>query len=84
LIAMPHQYDPRRDPVASECAANASDHCTRPRALRHTEALDRWWHARGHTSVRQWVEPYLVRNTNRGDTIWMVRSNLVGGLPPKP
>lgn len=48
--------------------------------------LDDWWHSRGYTRVTHWVveaKSSVRRGSNGPTTIWCVRSNLIGGLPPE-
>jgi hypothetical protein len=52
--------------------------------------LDHWWHSRGYTQVKHWVELTHVAKLRRhrsdiigtDSLVWCVRSNLVNGLPP--
>lgn len=54
--------------------------------------LDEWWEKAGYTTARHWIEkahPRRKANTRTsdqwvGEGIWVVRSNLIGGLPPAP
>lgn len=50
--------------------------------------LNDYWRQRGHTEVQFWIEPMRRGNwhstgTTKQAPVWCVRSNLVGGLPPK-
>jgi hypothetical protein len=55
-----------------------------PMTRGHTEDMarrvERAWHKCGHTQVRAWV---IEEPKYKGAAIWGIRSNLVGGLPPK-
>jgi hypothetical protein len=59
------------------------DHCTMGNATALAARLTRWWHERGFTNVAFWVVEEPIQMTRRGEAIWLVRSNLVGGLPPE-
>jgi hypothetical protein len=49
----------------------------------HTAArLQAYWHAQGHKTVRHWVE-HASGTRGGGHGIYVVRSNLVRGLPPR-
>jgi hypothetical protein len=86
-------YDPTRDLVSSERARGSIDLCTRTGAEQQAAALTAWWHARGFTTVRHWIEPMpkhprthvdgASRTRADAEKIWQVRSNLIGGLPPR-
>lgn len=43
--------------------------------------IQAWWHKRGFPQVRVWVEQVFGKECAR--ETWGVRSNLVGGLPPR-
>jgi len=58
------------------------DHTTKEGAEELARRLQQYWHDSGHPQVRFWVVPgtaYVLRGAARFD----VRSNLVGGLPPR-
>ena len=62
------------------------DTTTREGAEALAARLTRYWHAKGYTQVRHWAEHQRVRTAEAplfGHAIWVVRSNLVGGLPPR-
>jgi hypothetical protein len=44
--------------------------------------LDAYWHAQGHTTVRHWAVATPGRHATAAG-IWVVRSNLVRGQPPR-
>jgi hypothetical protein len=50
--------------------------------------LNAYWRQRGYTEAQHWIEPLRAGNWHGTGTkqtpIWCVRSNLIGGLPPKP
>lgn len=56
--------------------------CTLEGARRLAKELDAWWHERGYTGVRHWVESGRVGNMPSGETLFVVRCNLVRGKPP--
>jgi hypothetical protein len=72
---------PRRPPKA---AIGQRDHSTRANALALAAQLNAWWHARGYPQARFWLDPVPIRTTPRAALVWVVRNNLVNGLPPKP
>jgi hypothetical protein len=49
-------------------------------AKRIAAAITDYWRARGHNTVRAWIE--LVPTQSEGMPIYQVRSNLLNGLPP--
>jgi hypothetical protein len=57
---------------------------TRSGAERRARRLDDYWHARGHMTVQHWAEPQSGKNIPKlvGRRLWVVRSNLVNGMPP--
>jgi hypothetical protein len=62
-------------------------HCTREGAEALAANLDAYWHKRGFPQVRQWVErqPWADGPPPRcvsAAGLWIVRSNLVRGMPP--
>ena len=62
------------------------DTTTRDGAEALARKLDAYWHAKGFPQVRHWAE--LQRNVTAeapilGSEIWVVRSNLVRGRPPR-
>ena len=71
--------------------AELPDHTSAPGALRLAERIAAYWRARGAAGeVRVWVEPIWGSTGNRRPAARFhigndsaVRSNLVGGLPPR-
>jgi hypothetical protein len=59
------------------------DHLTEGGAIVLAERLEAWWAKLGYPSVRTWWER-ATGKTVRGNlgTVYVVRSNLVNGLPP--
>lgn len=53
---------------------------TKHQAACRAARLQRYWYSRGFPMARFWVDDSA--RTDHGDTIYTVRSNLVGGLPP--
>jgi hypothetical protein len=50
-------------------------------------AIMRYWHDQGHLHVVAWVEPEALTSKERhlaGSSLYVVRSNLVNGAPPRP
>ena len=93
-LAAPTRYRPDRDIVACEPAdAKADrDHLSQAGADALARKLDDWWHTRGYPQVRHWAERATMADgpprlkTKNGTTaagLWVVRSNLVSGMPPR-
>jgi hypothetical protein len=85
----PH-YRPERDVVLCAGSRQPRDRCTQDGAQALAWQLDAWWHDRGYLTVRHWVErvrlPKVSRVTDSEDGVaglWVVRSNLVAGMPPQ-
>ena len=51
-------------------------------AERFAALIQERWHECGHKDVRAWAEGVTLNGGPKGDIIYVVRSNLVGGLPP--
>jgi hypothetical protein len=87
---MTRVYRPERDTEAQLPANQVErDLATRAGAEMLARELDHWWHTRGYTQVKHWVElthvakEYQLRSDDGPDSrLWCVRSNLVNGLPP--
>lgn len=62
--------------------ADTSDNLSRSGAAALAARLDAYWHAKGAVSVRHWVEPAALAKATRA-AVWVVRSNLVRGQPPR-
>jgi hypothetical protein len=83
-------YDPQHDIIAGETIKSGRDLFTRTVATAQAAELNTWWHLRGYPTVEHWVEQVpLARyirpsKARRKGGVWVVRSNLVSGLPPKP
>ena len=70
----------------------APDLCSELGAARLAAKLQAWWHAQGEHEVRFWIERsnhkrvYVRKDGHtkdvHADAIWLIRSNLVRGLPP--
>jgi hypothetical protein len=65
-------------------ARRQRDHCSLANARELALKLTEWWHAKGHTNVVFWVVAQPVRTSKRASPVWVVRSNLINGAPPKP
>jgi hypothetical protein len=84
-------YDPQLDIIAGETIKSGRDLFTRTAAEAQAAELNTWWHSRGHPTVQHWVEPAALstrlrptrHNPESSAGIWVVRSNLINGLPPK-
>lgn len=62
------------------------DTTTREGAEALARKLDRYWHAKGFPQVSHWVEFQRHKTPAapfHGEGIWVVRSNLVRGQPPR-
>ena len=62
------------------------DTMTRDGAEALARKLDAYWHAQGFPQVQHWVERQgriTLESPHRGESIWVVRSNLVRGQPPR-
>src|SRR5690242_8774639 len=89
--AVSRTYDPARDEIAQVPKGPRRDLSSEHGALTLARELDAWWHQRGYPQVKHTVERALARRPNSAKpdaeatmSLWVVRSNLVGGLPPKP
>lgn len=69
-------YQPARDVVPVVPARSNRELTTKDGATALAAELDAWWHSRGFPQVSHFV----VRVNDSG---WGVRSNLVGGVPPR-
>jgi hypothetical protein len=88
----PH-YRPERDVVLCVGSRQPRDRCTQDGAQALAWQLDAWWHERGYPQVRHWVEraklPRTVHGGEAGQAedgtagLFVVRSNLVAGMPPQ-
>jgi hypothetical protein len=61
------------------------DTTTREGAEALARKLDAYWHAQGFPQVQHWVEMHRRLTPAaplHGEAMWVVRSNLVRGLPP--
>jgi hypothetical protein len=47
------------------------------------DQLVAYWHEQGFTTVKVWIELVPANDNRSGGPIYGVRSNLVGGLPPR-
>ena len=62
------------------------DTTTRDGAEVLARKLDAYWHAQGFLQVQHWVERQrriTLAAPRQGEKIWVVRSNLVRGQPPR-
>jgi hypothetical protein len=86
LSRMTRVYRPERDvEVARYSDRVERDLATQAGAQMLAHELDHWWHTRGYTQVKHWVELTHIAQPRRhrsDDLVWCVRSNLVNGLPP--
>jgi hypothetical protein len=55
-----------------------TDWSTKAGATRQAEQIAKYWHDKGYPEVRAWAESVSGR-----DRDWTVRTNLIGGLPPR-
>jgi hypothetical protein len=85
-------YHPARDIIPAVQPPRATrELCTESGATQLAADLDAWWHSRGYTSVRHWPEWLAFARTTgkrsdqlgRSSGTWIVRSNLVNGMPPR-
>jgi hypothetical protein len=84
-------YRPTRDVALPVPALHATrDLITREGATELAAELDLWWHSRGFYTVRHTVEWIAFDRSSgkrsdqlgRSSGAWIVKSNLVNGLPP--
>jgi hypothetical protein len=59
-----------------------ADNLTKTGAMHLAARLDAYWHAQGHLHVRHTVHAAHTPGNNRC-AIWVVRSNLIRGQPPR-
>jgi hypothetical protein len=85
-------YDPARDLIATEpTPRDTRNLLDRDGAQRLAAELDQWWHSRGYPGVKHWAEwTTLARrsgkrsgNLEKSTGIWVIRSNLARGMPPR-
>ena len=79
-------YNPGRDVVPSKASKADRNTMTKAGAETLASELDVWWHERGFLTVRHWAEwaKKIRPGRDAGDGgLWVVRSNLVQGMPPK-
>lgn len=58
----------------------------RAAAACQTAQIESYWHNRGHTQVKTWLEKGRIpeRDGRPWNTeMWFVRSNLINGMPPQ-
>lgn len=55
------------------------NHCSQSGAQSLAARLAAYWHAQGYPKAKHWTEAV---NPDLVGTIWVVRSNLVNGMPP--
>ncbi len=63
-----------------------TDWLTRPNAEDLASRIEQYWKLRGYYGIRTWVEPFEWKGMGKrrhGEKLWAVRSNMIGGLPPK-
>lgn len=65
-----------------EAAEFEEDLFTQHGAERLAVTIERQWAQAGHAGVKCRIEPMSVKARGRGTRIYVVRSNLVNGLPP--
>ena len=80
-------YRPDRDVVVAEPSnPKPPNLCSREGAEQLARDLDAWWHSRGCTTVKHWTEKATLKKDrsakNSPTEGWVVRSNLIGGMPP--
>lgn len=92
---MPPRYRPTNEPP-EPMRRGERDLTTMTGAELLAQELDEWWHSRGYPQVKHRVESLRVSKLrahgktsistrlDKQTSIWCVRSNLVGGLPPPP
>ena len=57
------------------------EYLTKAQAEQQAWRIEKYWLERGHV-VRTRIEPISTRGTEHGKLAYVVRSSLVGGLPP--
>jgi hypothetical protein len=72
------------DDEADTEAEAETDNLSRNGAIAMAARLQNFWLEQGATNVRHWVEHVRGNRANRGGPgIYVVRSNLVSGNPPR-
>jgi hypothetical protein len=76
------------DSRGQRCVIDVPPHHTAEGCKALCERLETFWHDRGHATARFWPERAKYENGNlmflpSGEPFWIVRSNLINGLPPK-
>lgn len=61
---------------------DTTDALSREGAIATALRLDAFWQEQGATTARHWVEPRGAPGSRCRGAVWVVRSNLVRGLPP--
>lgn len=64
------------------------DLCSEEGAKRAAREIVHIWRCHGYQTVKAWVEPllpedYRHNSGKNGGKAWAIKTNLVGGLPPK-
>jgi len=54
-----------------------------PSAIKLARKVEKYWHSRGHKEVTAWVTCDLAPMRGQSRPIYVVRSNLKNGLPPR-
>ena len=57
------------------------EYLTKKQAEQQAWRIEKYWRERGH-AVETWIETISLRGTEHGKSAYVVRSSLVGGLPP--
>jgi len=74
---------------AQTSRSGVTDHLSKAGATFLAAQLDEYWRRTGARTVRHWIEPGGMDRTSHaaaktdGHTVWVVRSNLVRGNPPR-
>lgn len=77
-------YKPDRDRIAPTYpkAGKARDLTSRTGAEMLAAEIEAWWAKRDYRQVRAWVDEHSI-NGDHGHAVYSVRTNLIGGMPPK-
>ena len=72
--------NPKKSPGPGKCR----DLCGKRGAEAHAEEIRQHWVGLGYLGIETWAEEEVVHYRNKvPGRIWVVRTNMVGGLPPR-
>lgn len=65
-------------------AVNVPDHCgAKENAAELALRIEAYWRQRGARAVKVWAQHEVGGDKSNNTALYVVRSNMVGGLPPR-